>query len=243
MTLNSARKARLHEHATTIIGLAVALLLAACIAPEPTAAGKAVEQADAVAVATHVAGSALHEPEPVQRVEAASARAEIARAEPGGQGSEAGSGRYADAEPRIAAQDLKRQIDELKAQVTDRGLVMILGDVLFASAIAELELGNDERLGALAGFLNKYPGCSAVIDGYTDNVGNDAYNRGLSQRRADAVRIALMNRGVGSARLIATGRGESSPVGDNYSLAGRQQNRRVEVLIENTLVTSRQSCL
>ena len=121
-------------------------------------------------------------------------------------------------------------------------MVITLGDVLFSSAEAELDLVNNERLGKLAGFLNKYPGCSAMIDGYTDSVGNDGYNRGLSQRRADAVRAALISRGVGSPRLIATGRGEASPVGDNNSPAGRQQNRRVEVIIENTLVTSRQSC-
>jgi outer membrane protein OmpA-like peptidoglycan-associated protein len=241
MTLNSARKVPLHARAATIMGLAGALVLAACTStPATTAPVKAIEPANAAAHRIRTADAAS--PDPVRIQEVAGAPTGLAIAATDEQGAEVDSVRVAYTDSQLNADELKRRIVDLQAQVTDRGLVMTLGDVLFASAAAELGLINDERLGKLAGFLNKYPGCSAVIDGYTDSAGNDAYNRGLSQRRADAVRTALMNQGIVAARLIATGRGEASPVGDNNTPAGRQQNRRVEVLIENTLVTSRQSC-
>jgi outer membrane protein OmpA-like peptidoglycan-associated protein len=241
MTLNSARKVPLHARAATIMGLAGALVLAACTStPATTAPVKAIEPANAAAHRIRTADAAS--PDLVRIQEVAGAHTGLAIAATDEQGAKVDSVRVAYTDSQLNADELKRRIVDLQAQVTDRGLVMTLGDVLFASAAAELGLINDERLGKLAGFLNKYPGCSAVIDGYTDSAGNDAYNRGLSQRRADAVRTVLMNQGIVAARLIATGRGEASPVGDNNTPAGRQQNRRVEVLIENTLVTSRQSC-
>jgi outer membrane protein OmpA-like peptidoglycan-associated protein len=70
--------------------------------------------------------------------------------------------------------------------------------------------------------------------GYTDSVGNEDYNQGLSERRADSVRSYLLNQGVNSTRLAASGRGEADPVAGNDSASGRQQNRRVEVVISNT---------
>jgi outer membrane protein OmpA-like peptidoglycan-associated protein len=82
--------------------------------------------------------------------------------------------------------------------------------------------------------LNEYPKRTAAIEGYTDSMGSDEMNMSLSQRRADAVKNYLVGQGVGSARLSSSGRGESAPVGDNESAAGRQQNRRVEVVISTT---------
>jgi outer membrane protein OmpA-like peptidoglycan-associated protein len=241
MILISPPKTRLHERRPIIIALAGAFLLAACTStPGPTGGLKAAGQATAGADVIRVADSTSPEVARIERDD--SARAEVAQTDAVDQRPEAAAigDVYTDAQ---RTEDQKRQIEELQAEVTDRGLVMILGDVLFATAADEVNLGNDERLAKLAGFLNKYPGCSALIEGYTDSAGNDGYNRGLSQRRADAVRTALVNRGVASARLIATGRGEASPVSDNNSPTGRQQNRRVEVIIENTLVTSRHSCM
>jgi outer membrane protein OmpA-like peptidoglycan-associated protein len=134
------------------------------------------------------------------------------------------------------AAELQQQIDLLQARPTDRGLVLTLGDVLFVSGHAELRVGSSDNLNRLVSFLNRYPERSAIIEGYTDSVGTQDYNQGLSQRRADAVRSYLIRQGIASARLDAAGKGESNPIGDNASADGRQQNRRVEVVISNAAV-------
>jgi outer membrane protein OmpA-like peptidoglycan-associated protein len=136
-------------------------------------------------------------------------------------------------------EEMQRQIAALQAKVTDRGLVLTLGDVLFTTGTATLNSGANKQLEKLAAFLNKYPERTTLIEGYTDSVGTDEFNQGLSQRRADAVKSYLTGQGIAANRLTATGRGENSPVGDNTSATGRQQNRRVEVLIENQLVSAR----
>jgi outer membrane protein OmpA-like peptidoglycan-associated protein len=137
------------------------------------------------------------------------------------------------------AADLQRQIDDLQAKQTDRGLVLTLGDVLFTTGTANLNMGAGTQLSKLAGFLNNHPERTAQIEGYTDSVGSEAYNQGLSQRRADAVKSYLVHQGIDTQRLTSTGNGESSPVGDNATATGRQQNRRVEVIIPNSLVSAR----
>jgi outer membrane protein OmpA-like peptidoglycan-associated protein len=131
------------------------------------------------------------------------------------------------------ASELQRQIDELNAKPTDRGLVVTLGDVLFTSGQADLKAGATGNLNKLIAFLNEYPSRTVMIEGYTDNVGSEDYNQGLSQRRADAVKTHLVGQGIGSIRLIAAGKGENAPVAGNDSPEGRQQNRRVEVIINN----------
>lgn len=131
------------------------------------------------------------------------------------------------------AVELQRQIDEMQAKVTDRGLVLTLGDVLFTSGKADLKTGATGNLNKLIAFLNEYPDRTVMIEGYTDSIGSDDYNQGLSQRRADSVKTYLMGQGVGSARLSASGRGESTPVASNDSESGRQENRRVEIVISN----------
>jgi outer membrane protein OmpA-like peptidoglycan-associated protein len=139
---------------------------------------------------------------------------------------------------RIAA-DLQQQITDLQAKQTDRGLLLTLGDVLFTTGTANLNMGAGAQLTKLAAFLNKYQDRTAQIEGYTDSVGSEEYNQGLSQRRADSVKGYLVHQGIETQRLTATGNGESSPVGDNNSETGRQQNRRVEVIIPNAQVSAR----
>lgn len=127
--------------------------------------------------------------------------------------------------------ELQRQIDVLQARPTDRGLVLTLGDTLFATGKSELKSGATANLDKLTAFLTEYPQRTAAIEGFTDSTGSEEYNQDLSQRRADAVKRYLVGQGVGTARLSAAGRGEEAPVADNASAAGRQQNRRVEVVI------------
>lgn len=129
--------------------------------------------------------------------------------------------------------DLERQLAELHAKKTDRGLVVTLGDVLFASGQATLLPAAYSNLIKLAGFLNQHPDRNLSIEGHTDSQGSEDYNQGLSQRRADAVRNYLMRNQVAASRLTSIGIGESSPVGDNSTSTGRQTNRRVEVVIAN----------
>ena len=147
--------------------------------------------------------------------------------------SDADAARLAALTSEQQSMDLQRQIDELQAKETDRGLVLTLGDVLFTTGMADLKSGSTGNLNKLIAFLNGYPTRTVVIEGYTDSVGTSEYNDGLSQRRADAVRTYLIEQGIGAIRLTSLGKGESEPVAGNESAEGRQQNRRVEVIISN----------
>jgi outer membrane protein OmpA-like peptidoglycan-associated protein len=147
--------------------------------------------------------------------------------------SDANTAQLAAASSEQQAAELQRQIDVLQAKPTDRGLVLTLGDVLFTSGRADLKPGATGNLNKLVAFLDKYPDRSASIQGYTDSVGSEDYNQGLSERRANSVKSYLAGQGIGSTRLSASGKGRNDPVADNDSAAGRQQNRRVEVVISN----------
>lgn len=138
---------------------------------------------------------------------------------------------------RLRNEALQRRIAELDARETDRGLVVTLGDVLFATGRAELKGGAISNLAKLAGFLNEYPDRSVSIEGHTDSVGSESSNMGLSQRRADSVKAYLIGQGIATHRLAAMGKGEGYPVSDNDTATGRQQNRRVEVVIANALAS------
>jgi outer membrane protein OmpA-like peptidoglycan-associated protein len=129
--------------------------------------------------------------------------------------------------------ELQRLIDELQARATDRGLVVTLGEVLFTSGKANLKAGATGNLDKLITFLNEYPNRTVAIEGYTDSVGSQDYNQRLSQHRADSVKTYLVGQGIRSIRLVASGKGEAAPVAGNESADGRQQNRRVEVIINN----------
>ncbi|MEX1993938.1 MAG: OmpA family protein [Steroidobacteraceae bacterium] len=133
----------------------------------------------------------------------------------------------------LQADELQRQIDALQARQTERGLVLTLGDILFMSGRADLKPGATSNLTRLVTFLNQNPQRNVEIEGHTDSVGSDEYNQDLSQRRADSVRSYLIQQGIASQRISATGKGEHQPVAGNESDGGRQQNRRVEVIIGN----------
>jgi outer membrane protein OmpA-like peptidoglycan-associated protein len=126
---------------------------------------------------------------------------------------------------------VQAELDALKATPTPRGLVMTLGDVLFDTGRAELKSGAGRKMDQLGQFLVEHLDRRVQIDGFTDSVGTDSYNEDLSQRRADSVKTALINRGVQPSRIGTEGYGKAFPVANNNDSGGRQLNRRVEVVI------------
>jgi outer membrane protein OmpA-like peptidoglycan-associated protein len=126
--------------------------------------------------------------------------------------------------------ELEAELRELNAQPSDRGMVVVMGDVLFETGQATLLPGVANNIARLAEFFKRNPEQRAVIEGYTDNVGTPSSNYALSQRRADAVRDALIRQGVPSSQLSTRAFGPDNPVASNGTPTGRQMNRRVEIV-------------
>lgn len=131
---------------------------------------------------------------------------------------------------RLRADELERQMNALQAEKTERGIVLTLGDVLFDVNEASLAPGAARNIAKIAAFLTSYPERTAVIEGHTDSMGEGDYNLDLSRDRAFAVREALVQAGVAATRISTQGFGEALPVASNQSAAGRQKNRRVEII-------------
>jgi len=127
--------------------------------------------------------------------------------------------------------EMEKELAELNAKKTERGLVITLGDVLFDLNQAELKPGSERNVQKIADFLQEYPERKALIEGFTDSTGSDSYNQVLSERRAEAVRTFLINKGISADRVAARGYGKSNPVASNDTPATRQLNRRVEIVV------------
>ena len=136
-----------------------------------------------------------------------------------------------DAEGR--SRQLEAQLRDMEAKQTERGLVITLGDVLFDTNQSQLRSGGLRSVQKLADFFGQYPKRTVMIEGFTDSVGGDAANQQLSERRADSVRTALVGMGVGSERITWRGYGEAYPIAGNDTPAGRQLNRRVEMVVSD----------
>ena len=134
---------------------------------------------------------------------------------------------------RAELQAMQAMIDDLQARQTERGLVVTLGDVLFETDRAELKAGAKRNLDKLVAALREHDETTVAIEGHTDSTGSDSYNRELSERRAQSVFSYLTGQGIDRARLSTAGMGEGYPVASNDTSAGRQQNRRVEIIIQN----------
>ncbi|HET9864311.1 MAG TPA: OmpA family protein [Steroidobacteraceae bacterium] len=137
------------------------------------------------------------------------------------------------AQAQAESQRLARQLEDLQASQTSRGIVLTLGDVLFDSGRAELKPGAARPIEQVAQFLNENPERRVQIEGFTDSQGAEDYNLELSQKRADAVAMAIIQRGIAAERVRALGYGESYPKASNDSAGSRQMNRRVEIIVSN----------
>lgn len=193
--------------------------------------GRAMSEADR---ARREAGAATSEAEQARMAAAADAeRAAIAnrQAEQAKSATEVEAAKAAQA--KAEADQLIKELSDLKAQQTERGIVLTIGDVLFATGKANLSQGANRSVGKLADFLKKNPNRNVLIEGHTDSVGKDDYNLALSRRRADSVKDNLVGDGIEASRITTVGYGKRFPLASNDTNAGKTQNRRVEVIILN----------
>jgi outer membrane protein OmpA-like peptidoglycan-associated protein len=179
-------------------------------------------EADAAAVRAQAEQDALKAKEAAANADAQRANADAERA-------------------RQQANALRAQLLEqfnriLETRDTPRGLVVNMGDVLFDFGKYNLRPEAREKLARLSGIVLGHPGLNLAVEGYTDNVGTDEINMTLSQKRAEAVRSYLLEQGLADANVTAQGLGKSSPVADNSTPAGRQKNRRVEIVVSGEVI-------
>jgi len=200
----------------------------------------AAERAKAEADAARAQADAARE-----RAEAAraAAEAERQRAEASLRDAEAEASRARDSvaqserEKTELRERLRQQLNViLETRETARGLIVNLSDVLFDTAQATLKPGAREKLARVSGILVTHPDLKLEIEGHTDSVGSDSYNQGLSERRAESVRGYLVSQRIAPQTITTVGFGESRPVATNDTAAGRQRNRRVELVVSGEAI-------
>jgi outer membrane protein OmpA-like peptidoglycan-associated protein len=204
-------------------------------------ADEALQQGKSLVIVDHYAYLAERHAEAGEaRVSAATARQDLARAQDQRnqillssreQEAHAKAQEAAVAKEQLA--QAQQQLADLKAKQTERGPVVTLSDVLFDTGAATLKPGADLSIDRLASYLKAHPQTKVLIEGHTDSQGSAEYNEALSQRRADAVEKALILRGVSADAMSTVGRGKEYPVATNDTPAGRQQNRRVEIVFSD----------
>jgi outer membrane protein OmpA-like peptidoglycan-associated protein len=152
------------------------------------------------------------------------------------------------AEAEQAARRAQQEKEQLRATLlqqfsrilpttdTPRGLKVNIADVLFDTAKYDLRAPAREALAKFSGIVVAHPGLKLQVEGYTDIVGGDTYNQTLSENRANSVRAYLINRGIDPTVIAAIGYGKSNPVAGNDTASGRQQNRRVEIIISGEII-------
>ena len=143
----------------------------------------------------------------------------------------------ADREKAALRDQLRQQLSlVLETRETARGLIVNLSDVLFDTGRANLKPGAREKLAKVAGILLSHPGLNTQVEGHTDSVGDENYNQRLSENRADSVRTYLVGQGIASSAVGTAGFGEGQPVASNDTASGRQQNRRVELIVSGEAI-------
>jgi outer membrane protein OmpA-like peptidoglycan-associated protein len=175
-----------------------------------------------------------------QQAETAKLEAERARQEAIDQqqklASEADLARAATAKAQQEQAELRQKLmiqfnQILQTRETARGLIVNMSDVLFDTAKYTLKPGAREKLAKISGIILAHPGLTITVEGHTDSVGGDDYNMKLSEDRANSVRAYLVSQGLDSGIVTAKGFGKTRPVADNSTAAGRQENRRVEMVV------------
>jgi outer membrane protein OmpA-like peptidoglycan-associated protein len=124
----------------------------------------------------------------------------------------------------------------LETRDTARGLIVNMSDVLFDFNKYTLRPAAREKLAKISGIILSHPGLRLEVDGYTDSIGSDAYNMKLSEERAGSVRTYMIGQGIASDNLTAAGFGKDNPVASNDTAAGRQKNRRVELVVSGDII-------
>jgi outer membrane protein OmpA-like peptidoglycan-associated protein len=143
----------------------------------------------------------------------------------------------ADVDKAVMRAQLSEQLNKiLETRDSARGLIVSMSDVLFDTGQYSLKPGAREKLAKVAGILIAYPSLNIAVGGYTDNVGSDDMNQTLSENRASTVRDYLVSQGVAANSVSATGFGNTSPVVSNDTSAGRQENRRVELVVSGDAI-------
>jgi len=174
------------------------------------------------------------------RAEAAAAAQEAARQRETAQ-AELDSARRATEQAQREQQELRQQLVEqfnriLETRDTARGLIVNMSDVLFDTGKYDLKPGAREKLAKISGIVLAHPGLKLEVEGHTDSVGSDDYNLMLSERRANSVRAFLIQQGISPASITASGFGKAQPVASNDTAAGRQRNRRVEMVVSGDII-------
>jgi outer membrane protein OmpA-like peptidoglycan-associated protein len=136
-------------------------------------------------------------------------------------------------ESATLAQSLAVQLADLQTRLTNRGMVVTLGDVLFETGSARLREPGMRAVDRLATFMRDHPERTVAVEGFTDNLGSEVFNQELSERRAATIRDALITAGVAQDRISVRGYGKAYPIASNGDATGRQMNRRVEVVISD----------
>jgi outer membrane protein OmpA-like peptidoglycan-associated protein len=197
------------------------------------------------------AQAALAEQEAAQRAKAeaerarsdaetARAQADAARRDAEAQAEQARQRAAQSEQERAQLRDqLRQQLNViLETRESARGLIVNLSDVLFDTARHDLKPGAREKLARVSGILASHPGLRIDIEGHTDSVGTDDYNQRLSERRAESVRNYLVSQSIAPASVTAMGVGEAKPVASNDTASGRQQNRRVELIVSGDAIAT-----
>jgi outer membrane protein OmpA-like peptidoglycan-associated protein len=196
---------------------------------------------DAIAAIERQRAAAALTGESAARADAADAQSDAERARAAAQRAreDAAQAQASNAESRAELEKLRMQMAELQTKTTERGLIVTLGDVLFELNRAELKPGGQRTLDKLISAVQTDDEVELVVEGHTDSTGTREYNLDLSKRRAASVAQYLQSRGVSAERIQSAGLGQDFPVAANTTEAGRQQNRRVEIVLRNPVALTR----